>query len=43
MLHVIIGIRKTSHNLVLALKNLGNRYFQFVFESGMSCRWIFGK
>ena len=43
MLHMILGIRKISHNLAFALKNLGNRYFQIAFESGMSCLWIFGK
>ena len=42
MLHMILEIRKISHNLELALTNLGNRYFQIVFESGMSCLWIFG-
>ena len=39
----LIGIRKMSHNLELSLKKLGNRYFQIVFESGMSYLWIFGK
>ena len=40
---MILGIRKMSNNLELALKNLGNRYFQIVLESGMSCLRIFGK
>ena len=30
-------------HLAFALKNLGNRYFQIAFQSGMSCLLIFGK